>query len=60
MKKPLNTPIDIDIKDKFKEKCDEHNLKMNIVLEKFMREVISGNILIEHDIKLKNNKSEGE
>ncbi len=37
MRKGFNTSIDEDILEKFKEKCKEEKLPINVVLERFMQ-----------------------
>lgn len=41
MRKAFNTSIDEEILEKFKEKCKEENLPINVVLEKFMQGYIA-------------------
>lgn len=38
MRKPFATSIDTEISDNFKKTCDEYGLKMNLVLETFMKQ----------------------
>ena len=38
MRKPFTTSIDTDISDSFKKTCDSYDLKMNVVLEAFMKQ----------------------
>ena len=42
MKKAFNTSIDEEILQKFKDRCKEDNLPINIVLEKFMLGYVDG------------------
>ncbi len=41
MRKPFATSIDTDISDGFKKTCDDYDLKMNVVLETFMKQLIT-------------------
>lgn len=47
MRKGFNTSIDEEILEKFKEKCKQENLPINVLLERFMQGYIDG------DFKLK-------
>lgn len=47
MKKAFNTSIDTEILEKFKEKCKEEKLPINVVLERFMQGYVSGNFKLE-------------
>lgn len=38
MRKQFATSIDTDISDSFKKTCDNYDLKMNVVLEAFMKQ----------------------
>lgn len=48
----LNTTVDRDLKASFKKKCDEVGVSMSEVLDKFMEEVLSGEIILEKHIIL--------
>lgn len=45
-KKNLNTPVEQELLDTFKNTCSEYGLSMNTVIECFMRDFISGNYTI--------------
>lgn len=47
MKKAFNTSIDIDILEKFKDKCKEEKIPINIVLERFMIGYTDGRFKLE-------------
>lgn len=51
MRKPFTTSIDTDISETFKRTCEDYDLKMNVVLEAFMRQ------FSEHDFKIEFGKS---
>lgn len=51
MRKQFATSIDTDISDIFKRTCDDYDLKMNVVLEAFMRQ------FSEHEFKIEFGKS---
>lgn len=51
MRKPFATSIDTDISDSFKKICDDYDLKMNVVLETFMKQ------FSEHQFKIEFSKS---
>lgn len=56
MRKQFATSIDTDISDGFKKTCDEYGLKMNTVLEAFMKQFAEQEFKIEvgkSGIKLK-------
>ena len=56
MRKQFTTTIDTDISGKFKEICDNYNLKMNVVLEAFMQQFSEQQFKVEigkSGIKLK-------
>lgn len=38
MRKTFATSIDTDISDSFKNTCEDYNVKMNVVLEAFMKQ----------------------
>lgn len=42
MRKAFNTSIDTEILQKFKDKCKEESLPINIVLERFMQGYVEG------------------
>lgn len=42
-KKQLNTPIQADILDNFRNACKDYNLNMNNVLEALLQDFASGN-----------------
>lgn len=45
-KKQLNTPIDSEVLDQFKDACNDYNLKMNAVIEALLSDFVNG----EYDI----------
>lgn len=51
MRKPFATSIDTNISDNFKKTCDDYDLKMNVVLESFMKQ------FSEHEFKIEFSKS---
>ena len=56
MRKQFTTSIDTDISGKFKDTCDNYNLKMNVVLEAFMQQFSDQQFKVEignSGIKLK-------
>ena len=56
MRKPFATSIDTDISDSFKKTCDDYDLKMNVVLEAFMKQFSEQQFKVEFSksgIKLK-------
>ena len=55
MKKQLNTPVDGDILDNFRNACNDYNLKMNVVIEAFMKDFSNGgyDILLSRDAGIK-------
>lgn len=56
MRKPFTTSIDTDISGSFKETCDNYDLKMNVVLEAFMKQFSEQQFKVEFSksgIKLK-------
>ena len=55
-RKPFTTTIDVEIQQKFKEKCSQNKDKMNDVMEAFMKEYINGNFKLEVEFKLTKNK----
>ena len=38
MRKQYTTSIDTNISDNFKKTCEDYNVKMNVVLEAFMKQ----------------------
>lgn len=56
MRKQFATSIDTDISDAFKRTCEDYDLKMNVVLEAFMRQFSEQQFKVEFGksgIKLK-------
>lgn len=56
MRKPFTTSIDTEISEPFKQTCENYDLKMNVVLEAFMRQFSEQQFKIEFGksgIKLK-------
>lgn len=56
MRKQFTTSIDTNISDDFKRTCESYNLKMNVVLETFMKQFSNQEFKIEigkSGIKLK-------
>lgn len=56
MRKPFTTSIDTDISEPFKETCESYSLKMNVVLEAFMKQFSEQQFKVEigkSGIKLK-------
>lgn len=51
MRKQFATSIDTDISDNFKKTCDDYDLKMNVVIEAFMKQ------FSEHEFKIEFSKS---
>lgn len=49
----LGTTVDSELKNQFKKKCDELGLTMSEVIDKFMEEVLSGEIVLEKHIIVK-------
>lgn len=47
LRKQFATSIDTDISDNFKRTCDEYNVKMNVVLEAFMKQFSEQQFKIE-------------
>ena len=45
-RKNLNTPIEQELLENFKNTCSEYGLAMNTVIEAFMRDFTSGNYTI--------------
>lgn len=45
-RKNLNTPIEQELLERFKNTCSEYGLAMNTVIEAFMRDFTSGNYTI--------------
>lgn len=45
-KKTFNTPIDVEIAEKFRQQCKNLNVAMNTILEVFMRDFGRGKFLI--------------
>lgn len=46
-KKPYTTSIDADISGEFKAACEERGIKMNIVLEAFMKQFIDNEFAVK-------------
>lgn len=51
MRKPFTTSIDTDVSDIFKKICEDYDLRMNVVLEAFMRQ------FSDHEFKIEFGKS---
>ncbi len=51
LRKAFTTSIDLDISDNFKKVCEDYDLKMNVVLEAFMKQFTN------HDFKIEFGKS---
>jgi hypothetical protein len=47
LRKQFATSIDTDISDNFKKTCDNYNVKMNVVLEAFMKQFSEQEFKIE-------------
>lgn len=47
MRKQFTTSIDTEISDDFKKTCERYNLKMNVVLEAFMKQFSEQQFKIE-------------
>ena len=47
MRKQFTTSIDTEISDEFKKTCEGYNLKMNVVLEAFMKQFAEQQFKIE-------------
>ena len=47
MRKNFATSIDTDISDEFKKTCEEYGIKMNLVIEAFMKDLSKGNYSIK-------------
>ena len=47
MRKQFTTSIDTEISDDFKKTCEGYNLKMNVVLEGFMKQFAEQQFKIE-------------
>lgn len=45
-KKTFNTPIDVEIAERFRQQCKSLNVAMNTILEVFMRDFGRGKFLI--------------
>lgn len=56
-KEQFNTKINGEILNAFREKCKMENISINMVIEKFMQEVLEGNITIESEIRIKRIKN---
>lgn len=54
-RKQLNTPIDGETLDNFRNACNDYNIKMNMVIESFMKDFSNGNydILLSRDSGIK-------
>ena len=57
MKKAFNTSIDAEILQRFKDKCKEENLPINIVLEKFMKGYVEDKFTFTMEYSANNGKS---
>lgn len=53
MRKTFTTTIDDKIQADFKEACTENNVKMNDVLETFMKSYALGEFQLEAEMRLK-------
>ena len=51
MRKQFTTSIDTELSDSFKSTCEEYGLKMNVVLEAFMKQ------FTDHEFKVEIGKS---
>lgn len=56
MRSTFTTTIEKEIQESFKAKCKKSNVKMNDVLEAFMKEFIVGKYSLEKEYILKKNK----
>lgn len=56
MKKAFNTSIDAEILQRFKDKCKEENLPINIVLEKFMKGYVEDKFTFTMEYSANNGK----
>lgn len=54
-RKQLNTPVNGQILDNFRNACNSYNLKMNVVIESFMKDFSEGDydILLSRDSGIK-------
>ena len=57
MRKTFTTTIGEDIQKDFKEACSSNKVKMNDVLEAFMKGYIAGEFQLETELKIKKSKS---
>jgi hypothetical protein len=55
-RKPFTTTIDEDIQKDFKISCVENEVKMNDVLEAFMKAYSNGEFKVEIELKIKKAK----
>lgn len=56
MKKAFNTSIDTEILQRFRDKCKDDNLPINIVLERFMQGYADGNFVMKMEYFVNNGK----
>lgn len=56
MRKAFNTSIDTEILQKFKDKCKEENIPINIVLERFMQGYVEGKFTFTMEYSANNGK----
>lgn len=56
MRNTFTTTIEEEVQKEFKAKCKENSVKMNDVLEAFMKEYINGKYSLEKEYILKKNK----
>lgn len=58
--KPLNTKVNKEVFDAFKDYCKEQGYPLNVILETFMRQYASGNFHLNEDdiMKFKNDGKE--
>ena len=47
MRKPFATSVDTELSDNFKTTCDEYGLKMNVVIEAFMKQFADHEFKVE-------------
>jgi regulator of PEP synthase PpsR (kinase-PPPase family) len=57
LRKTFTTTIEEKIQNDFRETCSKKNVKMNDVLEAFMKSFISGEFEVEFEYKLKSVKN---
>ena len=58
MRKTFTTTIEEDIQKDFKKACAKNKVKMNDVLEAFMKSYIAGELEVEMELKFKSNEPE--